>query len=148
MSRLYLLDTNILIRYARRDALAQDLELKCGLLVTETVPLLSAVSIAEARSFAQRREWGEGRLTQLRFLLTMFRRVDIHNAGIEDAYVTLDVYSRSLGVTMGKNDLWIAASTLVSGATLLTTDHDFDHLAGTFLDRRWIDPLMDPYGNR
>lgn len=29
---------------------------------------------------------------------------------------------------MGKNDLWIAATAYVTGATLLTTDADFDHL--------------------
>lgn len=146
MSRLYLLDTNILIRHVRRDELAQNLEQQYGLLVTEMIPLISAVSVAEVRSFARRREWGEPRMTQLRFLLTMFRRVEIQSAGIEDAYVTLDVYSHSVGVTMGKNDLWIAATALVSGATLLTTDQDFDHLAGTFLDRRWIDSLTNHHG--
>lgn len=29
---------------------------------------------------------------------------------------------------MGKNDLWVAATTLVTNATLITTDGDFDHL--------------------
>ena len=36
-----------------------------------------------------------------------------------------------LQVKMGKNDLWIAATTLVVGGVLLTTDADFDHLAPT-----------------
>lgn len=49
MSRLYLLDTNILIRYVRRDELAQGLEQQYGLLVTEMIPLISAVSVAEVR---------------------------------------------------------------------------------------------------
>ena len=34
---------------------------------------------------------------------------------------------------MGKNDLWIAATAAVEGATLLTADNDFDLLSGTFL---------------
>jgi predicted nucleic acid-binding protein len=37
----------------------------------------------------------------------------------------------TLGVKMGKNDLWIAATTQVIGGVLLTTDGDFDHLSPT-----------------
>ena len=44
---------------------------------------------------------------------------------------------------LGKNDLWIAATAHVTGATLLTTDKDFDHLAGQFLKREWVDPLAE-----
>lgn len=35
---------------------------------------------------------------------------------------------------MGKNDLWIAATASVLKTKLLTTDMDFDHLDGVFLD--------------
>lgn len=102
------------------------------------------MSVAEARSLGRYREWGDARLTQLGFLLTQFRRIEIDEPGIEDAYVALDVYSRSMGVKMGKNDrpegTRIAATALVAGATLLTTDSDFDHLSGVYLDCRWIDP--------
>jgi len=31
-------------------------------------------------------------------------------------------------------DLWIAATASILGATLLTTDADFDHLKGTLLN--------------
>ena len=41
---------------------------------------------------------------------------------------------------MGENDVWIAATARRLGATLLTTDRDFDHLHGTWIDRVWIDP--------
>ena len=41
---------------------------------------------------------------------------------------------------MGKNDVWIAATAAVTGATLLTTDRDFDRLTPQFLTRVWIDP--------
>lgn len=43
----------------------------------------------------------------------------------------IDLSGVTLGVKMGKNDLWIAATTLVVGGVLLTTDADFDHLAPT-----------------
>ncbi len=35
--------------------------------------------------------------------------------------------------TMGKNDLWIAATAFVYDAALITTDNDFDHLHSVFL---------------
>lgn len=40
---------------------------------------------------------------------------------------------------MGKNDLWIAAAAHVTGATLLTTDADFDHLRDRFVTLERID---------
>ena len=41
---------------------------------------------------------------------------------------------------MGKNDLWIAATAKATGATLLTTDKDFDHLYPGQINRIYIDP--------
>jgi tRNA(fMet)-specific endonuclease VapC len=40
---------------------------------------------------------------------------------------------------MGKNDLWIAATTAALGATLITTDQDFDHLLPAFFAIDWVD---------
>jgi predicted nucleic acid-binding protein len=40
---------------------------------------------------------------------------------------------------MGKNDLWIAATASVLEATLLTLDHDFNHLRNEFLQVETID---------
>ncbi len=39
---------------------------------------------------------------------------------------------------MGKNDLWIAATAHILGAKLLTTDGDFNHLDGVFLDLKKV----------
>jgi len=35
---------------------------------------------------------------------------------------------------MGKNDLWIAATAAITESKLMTTDGDFDHLNGIYLD--------------
>ena len=56
---------------------------------------------------------------------------DISHGAVWNAYAKIDLSSFTLGVKMGKNDLWIAATTLVVGGVLLTTDADFDHLAPT-----------------
>jgi tRNA(fMet)-specific endonuclease VapC len=41
--------------------------------------------------------------------------------------------------SMGKNDLWIAATASVLGLTLLTSDKDFHHLDGIYFDIAFID---------
>ena len=56
---------------------------------------------------------------------------DISHSAVWSAYAEIELSSIALGVKMGKNDLWIAATTLVIGGVLLTTDADFDHLAPT-----------------
>jgi len=35
---------------------------------------------------------------------------------------------------MGKNDLWIAATALLTNSKLITTDSDFRHLDDTFFE--------------
>ena len=35
---------------------------------------------------------------------------------------------------MGKNDLWIAVTTHLLEATLITTDNDFDHLKNVYFN--------------
>lgn len=40
---------------------------------------------------------------------------------------------------MGKNDLWIAATAAVTNTRLLTSDKDFNHLNGVFIDLEWVD---------
>ena len=45
---------------------------------------------------------------------------------------------------MGDNDIWIAATSSVLKAVLLTTDHDFDHLDGVFLKVIYIDQKLTP----
>lgn len=40
---------------------------------------------------------------------------------------------------MGDNDLWIAATASVTNTPLITTDKDFEHLNGVFLELIWID---------
>lgn len=65
--------------------------------------------------------------------------MDINHPDILSAYGELDDLSERAGRPMGKNDLWIAATAKVSGATLLTTDGDFDHLDPAHLTRIRVD---------
>jgi predicted nucleic acid-binding protein len=59
---------------------------------------------------------------------------------VDAAYGDIDAASDAMGLRMGKNDVWIAATSRVTNTTILTTDTDFDHLHGIWLDRERIDP--------
>ena len=71
------------------------------------------------------------------------RPIPIIKRELLDAYAEIDTYSKGklierplpTGLTarkMGKNDLWIAATTYLTQATLITNDNDFDHLDGIY----------------
>ncbi len=81
-------------------------------------------------------------MTSLRTYLSSFVTLDIHVETVINRYAEIDAFSQNrlvdhpLGMSarnMGKNDLWIAATASVLGATLVTTDNDFTHLDNHFL---------------
>jgi len=59
-----------------------------------------------------------------------------------DCYATLKDALRSAGTPVGRADLWIAASALQHGLTILTTDADFLRIPGILVNR------ADPAGGR
>ncbi len=73
-------------------------------------------------------------------LLARFTVYPLPFANVIEKYVEVSEFSRKAGRVLGKNDLWIAATAKTTGATLLTTDKDFDHLAPALLARDWINP--------
>ena len=72
-------------------------------------------------------------MDQMRFLLGYFARAPLETPAMLEAYALIDAFSERTGRAMGKNDVWIAATAHVTGATLLTTDHDFQHLDSLFI---------------
>ena len=95
--------------------------------------IISVVTKGELKALAYKLEWGTDRRDALAAMLAL-PAADISHAAVHDAYAAIDFASMALGVKMGKNDLWIAATTLVVGGVLLTADADFDHLAPTGLE--------------
>ncbi len=111
------------------------------------------MSKGEIYSLAIQFGWGAKKLQALDELLRKLPLVDINDERIIREYAEIEAYglgrnaARPLpaGQTarvMGKNDLWIAATTSVLKATLLTTDHDFDHLDGVFLAAVYLDQKL------
>ena len=147
--RKFLLDTGIVLGYARSAGYAEYVEKKFDIFAN--TPLVSVVSKGEIYSLAIQRNWGANKLELLDDLLRKLPVVDINDEQIIRRYAEIDAYSLGRNAAkplakgqtarqMGKNDLWIAATASVVKATLLTTDHDFDHLNATFVEVVYITP--------
>jgi predicted nucleic acid-binding protein len=135
-----LLDTNIVLAYVRRNVLGAWIETRYALNTSPAPSLINIVTAGEIRSLARQFNWGSAKLQYLNSFLAQVVVVNLDAPGIVEAYALLDDHSRRTGISMGKNDVWIAATAHVTGARLLTTDQDFDHLHPAFLSRDWIDP--------
>ncbi len=143
----YLFDTNIVLHYLRRSPLRSYLEETLSPSAVRNTVVISVVTAGEIYSIAIQRNWGAKRLIALDNFLSEFLIADINSEDIIQAYAQIDAFSqgklpgRTLETSarnMGKNDLWIAATAHVLNATLLTTDLDFGHLNGTFLNLKEV----------
>jgi len=142
----YLLDTNILIHYVRGSRVWQRIERRFSLLLRDPRPLYSVVTIGELRSLASRRGWQARRLSQLNFALAYFRPFTLDHTDVYRAYAAIDTFTQGIGRPMGDNDVWIAATARAFGATILTTEHDFDHLVPALVQVEWFDPTIPTGG--
>ncbi len=136
----YLLDTNIVLQGIRAGEEWAVVRRRLGL--DQSANFISVVTLGELWSLSLQNDWGTRRIAEMEKLLPEFVVTDINIETIIHRYAEIDAFSqgklndRPLGTTsrnMGKNDLWIAATASVLQLTLLTTDHDFDHLAPSFL---------------
>ena len=90
---------------------------------------------------ARRNNWGSKRLKIVEKMYDQLVVVDINSQDILDACIDVDLFSdgkhpgKTLSLSsrnMGKNDLWIAATAIVTNSALNTADRDFEHLDGEF----------------
>ncbi len=143
---IYLLDTNVLIRIIRGSR-AYFME-NFSLDNPSNLTLTSLVSSAEILSFGMQNRWGELKKQVANDVIIEFPPVDINDPNIIKRYAEIDTFSKGKFIgrplagsarTMGKNDLWIAATASVLNATLITTDKDFDHLDPHFLKVAYVE---------
>ena len=137
----YLYDTNILVFIIKQEPTIEKLE-KAIAQEAGNLRIISIVTKAEIETLAVLFKWGEQKREQLKNIIAQFLIIPIDSEQIVSAYVELDAYSqgkhstKSSGFTprnMSKNDLWIAATAMVTDSTLLTSDKDFDHLNEVFI---------------
>lgn len=130
-----LLDSNIFVHLVRDDVVGKRLKTDRQLLMRDVIPAYCIVTEGEIRSLAYQFNWGSEKVDRMRYLLEYFRRIPIETPEVIEAYAVLDADSKSRGINMGKNDLWIAAVAHVTGFDLVTTDQDFDHLHDEYITR-------------
>jgi tRNA(fMet)-specific endonuclease VapC len=138
----YILDSNILL-YMIRGHEQIDLELRKLGAYDRNASSVSVVTIGEVLSISIQNNWGQSKKNLLENFIQTIKPFPVLKRDILDIYAEIDAYSKSRinskplpkGQTarkMGKNDLWIAATTHLAQATLITTDADFDHLNGLY----------------
>lgn len=135
----YLLDTNVLVALIRAGKLGKHIEQAYQLSAQPFKPLISVVTIGEMMKLAKDFMWGEKKVAQLQGLLAKLVCVDINRSEILDAYAEISHITEKEVGKKPQNDYWIAATAKVTGAVLLTTDADFDHLHEKYIRRIFID---------
>jgi tRNA(fMet)-specific endonuclease VapC len=139
----YLLDTNIIVAYLRKQPLWYRLEETFGFLEAGNDVVVPAVVVGELRSLGIQNSWGERKKDKLEEMTTRFVPFSVLTKDIVDRYAEIDAFSQGKlpgkrldcsARNMGKNDLWIAAVASTLNATLITADRDFDHLNNQFLN--------------
>jgi tRNA(fMet)-specific endonuclease VapC len=144
-SGLVLLDTSLLLHLLKATAVGVRAESEHSLRSRSERPLISIVTVGEALAFARKRGWGSSRVTKLHEQIQQLVIVDINSSDVLDHYAEFDATCEAQGKTLGKNDLWIAATAAATGALLLTTDKDSDPLHHLGLLRRaWYEPALSP----
>lgn len=144
----YLFDTNLLLLYLRRPDLRDKVEQILDFQRNRDSVILSVVSTGEIKSLAIQNKWGSQRVAKLETLLQQFLIADINVRSIIERYAEIDAFSQGklpdqkvsfTARKMGKNNLWIAATTSVLEVPLVTLDRDFDHLHSSYLSLQKID---------
>ena len=150
--RSFILDTGILLGLTREAQWASRAVDRLELNDPQTTVFTSVVCHGEMLALAEKRGWGESNRHKLGRVLDGLPQVDISKRDVLKAYALVDAWTHGHPVaapndapppkparSMGKNDLWIAATAHASGAVLVTTDRDFDHLHGVWLNRELVD---------
>jgi tRNA(fMet)-specific endonuclease VapC len=142
-----LLDTNILI-YLSRDP---GFDLLNNIINPEGQEIfISIVSIGELKASALRNRRGKKKWDVVDPIINEAVIVEITESFV-DTYAEIDAFSQRKNPSytdylfatprnMGKNDLWIAATAALLGLKLVTTDADFNHLNGVFIEVQHLKP--------
>lgn len=146
----FLLDTNILIAYSRDNDLSKRIESDLELFSPQNRLMISVVSLGELESIILKSRLGQRRSEVISRLLRGIAILDVNVESIIHMYGKIDAFSQGRlaenpvafsARNMGKNDLWIAATAATFELTLVTMDKDFDHLAETFLNLKYVSLL-------
>lgn len=144
----YVLDTNIILFYLKDEETKRHIKNTYDPFNKDNEAIISAVTIGEIRSLAVRNGWGEKRISLVEKIMEDLIVVDVSFNELFDAYAEIEAFcegkhpqrpvNRSSRI-LGKNDLWIAATTYVTNSKLLTADKDFLPINGEYFEVIMID---------
>lgn len=144
----YLLDSNIIVIYSRDNDVSNLIEERYQLFSSNHRLFVSVVTLGEINAIIKKFQLGEKRQNNIQRILASIHKIGINFAEIIDKYGDIDAYSQGkianskvkfTARNMGKNDLWIAATSSVYDLILITTDKDFEHLDGEYLTLEYVD---------
>jgi tRNA(fMet)-specific endonuclease VapC len=116
-AQTYLLDTNILVLLVRGKDAGHALDQQFGLRFGINRCMISIVTVGEMKALSRKFGWGTPKIEAMNRLLDQFFRVGIDHPAILDAFAEIDAESDRSGRKMSKNDVWIAATAKITGAT-------------------------------
>ncbi len=143
-----LIDTNLLLIYSRDSRISERIEEDHGVFNKKNRLFISVVTLGELDALTKKLGIGKRRRKKIEDSLKNVAIIRLNQREIIDRYGDIDAYSqgklhdrkgRFTSRNMGKNDMWIAATASVFNLKLFTTDKDFEHLDGAFVDLAFID---------
>lgn len=112
----------------------------------------SVICQGEILALAEKNGWGTNKRGRLEQLLDQIPQLGISHKETIGAYAQINAWTHGNSVVapnnappprpaipMKQNDMWIAATAHASGAKLVSTDNDFEHL-----DNNWIKFVYAP----
>lgn len=121
----YLWDTSLVVHAVRGSNTFHAIDQSLGLVSGNVAPTISIVSQGEIKAFAAHKNWGAVKLKVIDGLLAKCVIIPIDDDALVDLYAELSEHSLRNGRNVGQNDLWIAATAVHFGLTVLTLDGDF-----------------------
>ena len=138
-----MLDTSVLLNLVRGKELGERIDRAFGLRQFLHRHVVSIVTHGELQALARRNRWGEDKGHVLKRALENLVTINVDNQALIDAYVQVEEACRNNAGgarTISHNDMWIAATALVTGLPLITTDRDFGHLQSVLNQVFLVDP--------
>lgn len=124
----YLLDTGIVLLATRASHASKVIDAQFGLSASSFRPAICEVSVGELLAFANANHWGNKRKADLMDRLKASLILPISHPGVHQRWADMHSSLQGSGITVGQNDIWIAATASVTGLTVLSTDKDFSRI--------------------
>jgi tRNA(fMet)-specific endonuclease VapC len=124
----YLLDTGIVLLATRASNASKVIDAQFGLSASSFRPAICEVSVGELLAFANANHWGDKRKALLMERLKASLILPSSHPGVHQRWADMQSTLPGAGITVGQNDIWIAATASVTGLTVLSTDKDFKRL--------------------